>query len=322
LDYIDVEDYLDNKEMSSIRNLNFNFARIVQFHPSYTYEDFVRGLVAKPLDTGVTFEPQDKIFALICNEAAKKENEDKKFVLIIDEINRADMAKVFGELIYGLEYRTTNPEEGIDTPYEVGGSSKLSIPPNLYIIGTMNTADKSIALLDYAIRRRFAFVPMYPDRNIIGSYYNDEYSDTKIAALNVYDRVKACFDSGKGRDLQVGHTYFMVGEKKKLENGAESKEIYMPYESEKPDAKPIDDNRSMELLKQKFIYETAPIIHEYMQAGEDGLEKKKTEEIEAAYKSDDIVIELAEVFDIWSSASSESAGEETVDTDSSKDNDI
>ncbi|MCP4229476.1 MAG: AAA domain-containing protein, partial [bacterium] len=146
LSYSEAEDYFSDTEKPLSEPID-NYYQIVQFHPSYTYEDFVRGLVAKPLGSGVTFEPRDKIFALMCERA--KTNSDKKFVLIIDEINRADISKVFGELIYGLEYR----DKPIATPYEVDGSTTLVIPPNLYIIGTMNTADKSIAMLDYALRR-------------------------------------------------------------------------------------------------------------------------------------------------------------------------
>jgi MoxR-like ATPase len=256
---------------------------IVQFHPSYTYEDFVRGLVAKPRGSGVSFEPEDKIFARMCTQAS--ENPDRSFFLIIDEINRADISKVFGELIYGLEYR----DERVETPYEVNGSTALAIPPNLYIIGTMNTADKSIAMLDYALRRRFAFIPMYPDETVIGKYYAGELPETEDAARNLFKKVKECFDPKAGRDLQVGHTYFMVGEKKdgKIRAPGEAGELVE-----------IDDARGFELLGLKFIYETAPIIHEYILAGEEGVTAPA---IENAYrrKGSGIIAELKEVFDSW-----------------------
>ena len=95
-------------------------------------------------------------------ELAKK-HKKTKFFLIIDEINRANLATVFGELIYGLEYRT----EPVATPYSVNNNNRISMPDNLYIIGTMNTADKSIGGIDYAIRRRFLFFEQLPDVKVI-----------------------------------------------------------------------------------------------------------------------------------------------------------
>lgn len=268
--------------------------QLIQFHPSYTYEDFVRGLVAKPVEGGVTFEPQDKIFAQLCKMASA--NEDKKFVLIIDEINRADMSKVFGELIYGLEYRN----KPVSTPYEVGGSKELVIPDNLYIIGTMNTADKSIALLDYAIRRRFAFYPLYPSRSVIEGYYSDNYSETRNGAVSLYNRVSECFNE-QGKDLKVGHTYFMVGEE---EEGS----LFGLYS--KSGDEDIDDKRAKELLREKFIYEVAPLIHEYIQAGEEGIDEGKAKPIEGAYNSENITGELGKIFDRWISETPEEKIEE------------
>lgn len=231
---------------------------IVQFHPSYTYEDFVRGLAPKTIKRedggGVTFEAKNKIFGELCTIAAKESNKDKKFVLIIDEINRADMAKVMGELIYGLEYRN----QPILTPYpnEDGSPCYLTVPFNLYIIGTMNTADKSIAFLDYALRRRFAFVHMYPSEEKLVMFY-PMGNPLKTNALNLFRRVQACFNE-KGRDLAVGHTYFMVKDEETI--------------------------KASDLLEQRFIYEIAPLIYEYILAGEEGLIEDQIKPIKAAYK--------------------------------------
>ena len=90
--------------------------------------------------------------------------------MIIDEINRANLATVFGELIYGLEYRT----EPVATPYSVNNNNRISMPDNLYIIGTMNTADKSIGGIDYAIRRRFLFFEQLPDVKVIKTYKSEK----------------------------------------------------------------------------------------------------------------------------------------------------
>ena len=123
---------------------------IVQFHPSYGYEDFIRGIKVSTRtgsDT-ILYETVNKVLGNIA-ELAKK-HKKTKFFLIIDEINRANLATVFGELIYGLEYRT----EPVATPYSVNNNNRIIIPDNLYIIGTMNTADKSIGGIDYAMFRK------------------------------------------------------------------------------------------------------------------------------------------------------------------------
>jgi len=112
--------------------------KIVQFHPSYSYEDFVRGITVKPAkrNNGITYVTESKIFEKFCKQA--QSNKEQKYILIIDEINRAPLASVLGELIYGLEYR----ESSIATPYAINGKQEFSIPDNLYIIGTMSNIDQ------------------------------------------------------------------------------------------------------------------------------------------------------------------------------------
>jgi MoxR-like ATPase len=127
----------------------------VQFHPSYAYEDFVEGYRPRLLNGQPGFELMPGPLRRIATEAAAKH--DATFVLLIDEINRGNVAKVFGELYYLLEYR----EEKMSLQYS---AQPVELPSNLWIIGTMNTADRSIALVDAALRRRFHFVPFYPDR--------------------------------------------------------------------------------------------------------------------------------------------------------------
>ena len=127
---------------------------VVQFHPTYSYEDFVEGF--RPVTTtdgsGATLSVQPGPLKRLADEARNAPG--KPFVLVIDEINRANIAKVFGELYFLLEYRKTD----IELLYTAG--DRFSLPDNLFIIGTMNTADRSIALLDAAIRRRFVFLSM------------------------------------------------------------------------------------------------------------------------------------------------------------------
>jgi hypothetical protein len=124
---------------------------LVQFHPSYAYEDFVEGY--RPIGAG-TFALQPGPIKRLAAKASSAP--DDRFVLLIDEINRGNLAKVFGELYYLLEYR----DEAITLQYS---QEPFRLPPNVYIVGTMNTADRSIALLDMALRRRFRFVDLLPD---------------------------------------------------------------------------------------------------------------------------------------------------------------
>jgi len=131
--------------------------RLVQFHPSYTYEDFFEGFRPKSADGGtgaLTFELTPGPFRLFA-EAAKA-NPTTAYILIIDEINRANLAKVFGELYFLLEYR----DEAVSLQYSP--KEEFTLPENLFVIGTMNTADRSIARIDTAMRRRFAFIELAP----------------------------------------------------------------------------------------------------------------------------------------------------------------
>lgn len=144
----------------------------------------------------------------------------KNYVLIIDEINRANLSSVLGELIYSLEYRG----ESVESMYAIEGDNKLILPPNLYIIGTMNTADRSVGHIDYAIRRRFAFVDVLPKD------LSDEDGITFDQIL--FNQVAELFDRNlspefKKKDVQLGHSYFI--DKSKQEDGV-SMSMRLEYE--------------------------------------------------------------------------------------------
>ena len=126
----------------------------IKVHPSYAYEDFVEGYRPRLTNGQAAFA---LIHGPLLRIAEKARSTDARCVLLIDEINRGNVAKVFGDLYYLLEYRN----EQISLQYS---EQPFSLPKNLWIIGTMNTADRSIALVDSALRRRFHFVPFYPDR--------------------------------------------------------------------------------------------------------------------------------------------------------------
>ena len=177
--------------------------KLIQFHPSYSYEDFVRGIVAKPNEegNGIVYTAENKILGAFAKEALKDKN--KPYVLVIDEINRANLSAVLGELIYALEYRS----EAVQSMYAIDGENNLILPPNLYIIGTMNTADRSVGHIDYAIRRRFAFV------NILPKDLTNELGDQFESAL--FAKVTNLFNTNlspefKKEEVQLGHSYFIT----------------------------------------------------------------------------------------------------------------
>ena len=175
----------------------------VQFHPSYAYEDFVEGWRPSQ-DGGFKLTPG------VLKRFAERASNDQKnpYVLIIDEINRANLSKVLGELFYLLEYRN----EGVTLQYstEAGGvREKFMLPKNLLIFGTMNTADRSIALVDAALRRRFYFHPFFPTDPPIAGTLRRFLAFTHPELLWVADMVeKTNIDLGD-RNLAIGHSHFM-----------------------------------------------------------------------------------------------------------------
>ena len=174
---------------------------LVQFHPSYSYEDFVQGYRPKTADGGqVAFELRDGPLLRIAERA--KADPGGKHYLIIDEINRGNIAKVFGELYFLLEYR--------DTPIPLQYSEEpFSLPPNLYIIGTMNTADRSIALVDLALRRRFYFVEFHPNEKPIKDLLRNWLKDKAPDMTCVADVVDRANDKLNDRNAAIGPSYFM-----------------------------------------------------------------------------------------------------------------
>ncbi|KHD74194.1 hypothetical protein MB27_30345 [Actinoplanes utahensis] len=177
--------------------------RLVQFHPSYSYEDFFEGFRPAEQPGGtVGFAKTPGPLREIAAEA--RENPRQPYVLIVDEINRANLAKVFGELYFLLEYR----EATVRLQYSP--SEAFNLPPNVFIIGTMNTADRSIALVDAAIRRRFAFVELHPDevpvRGLLGWWLAERGLDGEPALL--LDALNAAIGE-EDRDFKIGPSYLM-----------------------------------------------------------------------------------------------------------------
>ena len=167
---------------------------------------------------------------------------EHKYILVIDEINRANLSSVLGELIYALEYRG----EEVESMYSVDNSllkNKLILPPNLYIIGTMNTADRSVGHIDYAIRRRFAFVEVLPkdlsSEMGDGEFYTDLFSAVKALFTKDDYQTKSDFLSQEfePKDVTLGHSYF------------------------------IDKTKDGGDIKTRWNYEIKPILLEYIRDG-------------------------------------------------------
>lgn len=174
---------------------------MVQFHQSYSYEDFIMGF--RPNEKG--FELKKGAFYNFCKEA--ENNEDIEYFFIIDEINRGNLSKIFGELFMLIE----SDKRGVQLQL-LYSNEKFSVPKNVYIIGMMNTADRSLAMLDYALRRRFAFYDMTPGYETDGFIaYQENLASPKFNAL--IDCVKAlndriANDDSLGEGFCIGHSYF------------------------------------------------------------------------------------------------------------------
>ncbi|KAA1258070.1 5-methylcytosine-specific restriction enzyme B [Rubripirellula obstinata] len=181
-------------------NESSGLVRMCCFHPSYGYEDFLEGY--RPTTTGgnVSFELRSGIFKKLCHDAAS--NADRHYFLIVDEINRGDIPRIFGELLTTLE----KDKRGKPITLPVSQESFV-VPKNVYLIGTMNTADRSITLLDSALRRRFGFVELMPDGKVL--------RDTKVSGIPLrawFESLNARIREHVGRDarnLQIGHSYLM-----------------------------------------------------------------------------------------------------------------
>ena len=181
-----------------------DFITRVAFHQSYAYEDFVEGF--RPIGAN-EIEIVPGKFREVCAQAAG--NRKAKFVLIIDEINRGNISKIFGELITLLE---DDKREGKPASFAIElaySHLKFTVPDNLYIIGTMNTADRSIALLDVALRRRFAFYELLPDPALIQGKVIESEDGDLVNLEELLDKLNERIRKELGPDHQIGHSYLM-----------------------------------------------------------------------------------------------------------------
>ena len=190
------------------RNITRKRTRTIQFHPSFSYEDFVRGW--RP-DGNEQLKLTDGVF-LDAVEAARAER-DRPFVVIIEEINRGNPAQVFGEMLTLLENDKRQEDEAIELTYHIKTGERVFIPGNLYVIGTMNIADRSLALVDLALRRRFAFITLETMLNDRWKQWCaeegglDDHAISKIQRLMAELNDEIANDRSLGKQFRIGHSY-------------------------------------------------------------------------------------------------------------------
>ena len=198
---------------------NRNYLRAIQFHPSTSYEDFVRGW--RPSADG-KLVLSDGVFLEVV-EAAHA-NPGQKYVLVIEEINRGNLAQIFGELLTLLESEKRVPTEAIELTYRTKDEPPLHLPENLYIIGTMNLADRSLAIVDFALRRRFAFAELEPLfnekwRTWVNAHNGVPMADLEAIAQRVGDvNASIASDKSLGEQYRIGHSFFTPAPTRKITN--------------------------------------------------------------------------------------------------------
>lgn len=265
--------------------------KMVQFHPSYDYTDFVEGLRPTGTDNNgnIIFARQDGVFKKFCKEAVKTKDKDEVFIFVIDEINRGDMSKIFGELFYAIDpgyrgekgkidtqYQNLIPKEGYKNFVENNADpfrSGFYVPDNVYIIGTMNDIDRSVESMDFAMRRRFQFIEVTAESRAEGMELKkkkegkDQYGETE--AYKRMTNLNNCIISkeiGLSKAYQIGGSYFLSNEK-----GANGNRI------------PIKDN-----FDALWKYRLEGLLREYLRGEEESEIKKKIAILERAFKRNDI----------------------------------
>jgi 5-methylcytosine-specific restriction protein B len=192
--------------------VNRNRLEMVQFHQSYSYDDFVRGYRPVAGKAG-SFQLQNGVFYEFCQKAIH--DPDREYVFIIDEINRGNLSQIFGELLMLIEADKRGPAFAVPLMYRNAGEANFFVPPNLYLIGLMNLADRSLAMVDYALRRRFVFVTLRPqyDSDLFRQWLLERSMHPDLVQL-IMERMTALNDQIKedpllGENYQIGHSFFL-----------------------------------------------------------------------------------------------------------------
>ena len=234
LEIIDPEFYESNQSDRRVLKQRFDELRdekqigFVTFHQSFSYEDFVEGLRASTKNGKIRYKIEDGLFKRMCDSA--RQRPDEPWVLIIDEINRGNIANILGELITLIEPSKragAEDEIRVDLPYS---KEPFSVPSNLHIIGTMNTADRSLAHIDTALRRRFEFEEMLPNAELLAGI-EIEGIDIEKMLTTINSRIELLYD----RAHTLGHSFFL----------------------------PLEKNPDLGALKSIFVNRILPLLEEY-----------------------------------------------------------
>jgi 5-methylcytosine-specific restriction protein B len=204
----------------------------VTFHQSYGYEEFIEGIRPKSINNIITYPIEHGIFRKIC-DAARVWND--KFVLIIDEINRGNISKIFGELITIIENDKRGKKDVVTLAYS---GDSFYVPENVYIIGTMNTADQSLTQIDAALKRRFSSIEIMPDSSILKKGMKN--------LPELLDKINGKIREKRSRDNQIGHSYFMQ------------------------DGNPITDIKELQFV---FATDIIPLLRDYFYDSDDDLKE-------------------------------------------------
>ena len=212
---------------------------MVQFHQSYAYEDFIQGW--RPKETG-GFERRNGVFYEFCRKA--QQDASSTYVFIIDEINRGNLSKVFGELMMLIETDKRGPDFAIPLTYSSGLDDRFFVPSNLHLIGLMNTADRSLAMVDYALRRRFTFMDLKPAFKTaeFRSFLEDkevesDLIDTIVSRMTALNDQICSEKTNLGPGFMIGHSFFC------------------PQETE--------DELGIDWYRSVIASEIAPLVREY-----------------------------------------------------------
>ena len=216
MEIINKKEYSEEEEKNNYQEIKTEFdvykkkgqIKFSTFHQNYSYEDFVGGI--RPVLSGdkVSYHLYEGPFKEIAEKARQDKNNN--YVLIIDEINRGNISKIFGELITLIEEdkrEGKDHELSIPLMYHKEETPEFTVPANLYIIGTMNTADKSIAFVDFALRRRFVFEEIMPDPELLDTVFKkDEFS---LKLKEWFRQTNEIIKKELDKDHQIGHSYFL-----------------------------------------------------------------------------------------------------------------
>jgi 5-methylcytosine-specific restriction protein B len=226
---------------------------IIQLHPGFGYDEFVRGIRTDPNNPGFSLCSVDGILPQMSTVAEIRNG--KPTLLLIDEINRGNLSAILGETIFAIDPAHRGIEIRLQHPAPRGGKESLTVPTNLFLLATMNSADRSVAMLDFAVRRRFRFVRVEPSRGAIERFYSGSLYRAR-ATMVLFETFSSAIAQ---TELRPGHSYFLVADQEKLTDIGwaqqltarvlyELRPLFDEYRSEGIELKPVTVGNSLDLL--------------------------------------------------------------------------